>query len=410
MNIKHTVKTGFSSIFEHKSRSLLTILGIVIGVAAVIIVMSLGNGAQSLILNQISGLGPETVVVRPGTGLSDFTSVLFSQSLTKRDIEALEKKSNVPNLIEVAPFVILDGDVEFEGDRYDPSLIGASVEFFGRVFDLSPKEGYFFDDVDIEQARRVAVIGVDLREELFESRNAIGENIQIKGRKFEIVGVFPKKSSVGGFNFDEMIMIPHTSAQALTGQDHYPEIMLRADSVSNVNKMVADITNTLRDQHDIEYGEDDDFNVQTQEDLIEQIESVITILTAFLVAVVAISLVVGGVGIMNIMLVSVTERTKEIGLRKALGAKKTDILNQFLFEAIILTSFGGVIGILLGAGISFVASIVLAHTVDPNWVFSFPISAAFIGVGMSATIGLIFGTYPAIQASKKSPMEALRYE
>jgi len=410
MNIKHTIKTGLRSISDHKSRSLLTILGIVIGVAAVIIVMSLGNGAQSLILNQISGLGPETVVLRPGTGFSDVTSVLFSQSLTQKDIDALKKKSNVPNLIEVAPFVILASAIEFEGEKFNPSVMGGSAEFFGRVFDLAPEEGLFFSEADIEQAKRVAVIGTDLKEELFENMNAIGEDIQIKGRKFKIIGVFPSKETVGGFNFNEMVMIPHTSAQNLTGQNHYPEIILRSDSVDNVNKMVVDIKVTLRDTHDIEYGEDDDFNVQTQEDLIDMIQSVITILTAFLVATVAISLVVGGVGIMNIMLVSVTERTKEIGLRKALGAKRSDILKQFLFEAIILTSLGGVIGIIVGTGVSFIASVILAHTIDPNWVFSFSISSALIGVGMSASIGLIFGTYPAIQASKKSPMEALRYE
>lgn len=410
MNIKHTIKTGLRSIADHKSRSLLTILGIVIGVAAVIIVMSLGNGAQSLILNQISGLGPETVVLRPGTGLSDVTSVLFSQSLTQKDIDALKKKSNVPNLIEVAPFVILASAIEFEGEKFNPTVIGASVEFFGRVFDLSPEEGLFFSEADIEQGKRVAVIGTELKDELFENMNAIGEDVQIKGRKFEIVGVFPSKENVGGFDFNEMVMIPHTSAQNLTGQNHYPEIMLRADSVSNVNKMVLDIVGTLRDTHDIEYGEEDDFNVQTQKDLIDTIQSVITILTAFLVAAVAISLVVGGVGIMNIMLVSVTERTKEIGLRKALGAKSSDILKQFLFEAIILTSLGGIIGILVGAGVSFITSLILAYTVDPDWVFSFSIGSAVLGVGMSATIGLIFGTYPAIQASKKSPMEALRYE
>lgn len=410
MNFKHTIKSAINAIVDHKSRSLLTILGIVIGVAAVIIVMSLGNGAQSLILNQINGLGPETVILRPGKGLSDIASTIFSHTLTQKDIDELKKKSNVPNLFEIAPFAIVSGTVEYEGKKYTPTVFGGPVEFFAGVYDMRPEDGVFYDNTEIDQHKRVAVIGPDLKYELFENRNAIGEDIEIRGKKFEIIGTFPNRASVAGFDFDKIIMIPYTTALDITGLDYYSEVIISADSLENVNKMTVDIKATMRDSHDIDYGEDDDFNIQTQEDLVEQIQTVVTILTAFLVAVVAISLIVGGVGIMNIMLVSVTERTKEIGLRKALGARSSDILRQFLFEAITLTSLGGILGIIVGAVVSFIASIVLSKTVDPGWVFSFPISAAVIGVSMAASIGLIFGTYPAVQASKKSPMEALRYE
>jgi len=410
MNLKHTIKTALKAIMDHKSRSLLTILGIVIGVASVIVVMSLGRGAQDLILNQISGLGAETVVLRSGTGLSDFTNVLLSQSLVQKDVDELEKKSNVPNLKEIAPFVAMSGGIEYEGKKYNPTLTAGPVEFMADVFEVNPEDGHYFDDTEIDQRKRVAVLGSDIKDELFENRRAVGEDIQIRGKKFKVVAVFEDVPDAGGFPFNEAVMIPHTSAQDLLGTNHYLEVILRADSVENVEKMVADITMTMRDSHDLSYGEENDFNIQTQENMMDMIENVINILTWFLVAVVTISLIVGGVGIMNIMLVSVTERTKEIGLRKALGARRSDIMRQFLFEAITLTSLGGILGVLIGAIISFVASLTISALYAPNWVFSFPISAALIGVGMSATVGLIFGVYPAVQASKKSPMEALRYE
>lgn len=395
---------------DHKSRSLLTILGIVIGVSSVIIVMALGSGAQALILNQISGLGAETVVLRSGSGFGDISGVLFSQSLVQKDLDELEKKSNVPNLIEMAPFAMVSGDVEYGGKKYNPTVSGGPVEFLANVFDVNPQDGHYYDDTEIDQRKRVAVIGHDVKDEIFENRRAIGEDIEIKGRKFEIVAVFEERADVGGFPFDEAIMIPQTAALDIMGSNHYFEVMLRADSVENVDKLVADIEMTMRDSHNLNFGEENDFNIQTQENIMETIESVISVLTWFLVAVVTISLIVGGVGIMNIMLVSVTERTKEIGLRKALGARRSDILRQFLFEAVTLTSLGGMLGVIIGAVVSFVASIIIVTFFAPNWTFEFPISAAIIGVGMSATVGLIFGTYPAVQASKKSPMEALRYE
>ena len=410
MNIKHTIKTAIRAIMDHKSRSILTVLGIVIGVASVIIVMSLGSGVQALVLNKISGLGPESVVLRSGSGLGDLTSVLYSNTLVQKDLDAISKKSNVPNLKEVAPYVMVSGGSEYDGKKFFPSISGGPVEFLADVFEIGLDSGEYYSDTDTDQRKRVAVIGHDLKDEMFENRNAIGEDIQIRGKKFEVIGVFEKTADAGPFPFNEIIMIPHTAAQDITGTEYFLEMIIMADSEENVNKLVADIEMTLRDTHDLNFGEDNDFNIQTQENMIEMISDVIAILTYFLVAVVAISLIVGGVGIMNIMLVSVSERTKEIGLRKALGARRSDILKQFLFEAIVLTSLGGVIGTILGAVVSFGVAIILVNAAVPNWEFSFSLGAAVLGVGMSATIGLVFGTYPAVQASKKSPMEALRYE
>lgn len=411
MPLKHVLITALRGLRTHTSRSALTILGIVIGIAAIIMVMSLGQGAQALILGEISGLGAETVVLRPGTGGTDITQTLFSQTITQKDIEALERKQNVPNLVEIAPFVIMYEAVEYQGETYRPSIMGGSAEFFLGLLDVNLIDGHIYGDDDIEQQARVAIIGQTVQEELFGNSRAVGQQIQIKDKKFKVVGVLDKAGQTGGFDMDNLIMIPHTTAQTyITGTDYFNEVFLRADSVQNADKLAYDVAVTLRDTHDLGFSEEDDFDIQTQENLIEQIETVISIFTAFLITVVSISLVVGGIGIMNIMLVSVSERTKEIGLRKALGATRKDILKQFLSEAIILTSIGGIIGIIIGSLFSFLAAIILSRTVVEDWTFIFPIGGAILGVGVSATVGLIFGIYPANQASKKSPIEALRYE
>lgn len=411
MPFKHIIITAVRGLRTHLTRSALTILGIVIGVAAIIIVMALGQGAQDLILDQVSGLGPETVVLRPGSGTTDITSTLFAQSITEKDLVALERKQNVPNLVRVAPFVISAEPVEYRGEVFRPTLIGGPVDFMSEILDIGLQDGQLYGDDDIEQKARVAVIGESVKEDLFGNSSAIGKQIQIKDRKFKVVGVFEDTGNVGGFDVDKSIMVPHTSAQTyITGTDYFNEVMLRADDPANAEKMAYDITLTIRDSHEIDFGEDDDFNVQTQEDMIEQIETIVNVFTAFLIAVVAISLVVGGIGIMNIMLVSVAERTKEIGLRKALGARSKDISRQFLTEAVILTSIGGVIGTLFGTMIAFGVSIILAQTVAEEWTFTFPVFGALLGVGVSAAVGLLFGIYPATQAAKQSPIEALRYE
>jgi len=411
MNTKQTIKTSIGALKTHKARSALTILGIVIGIAAIIIVMSLGQGAQALIIDQVSGLGAETVIVRPGKGLADIPGTLLSRSLTQSDVEDLKKRGNVINLVSVEPFVSVGDPVKYKGEKFRPLIFGGSAEFMGEVFSMGAEEGVFYDKSDIDSRARVAMLGRTIKEEIFENRNAIGESITIKDQKFKIVGIFEDRPPTAGFDFSEMVMIPHTTALAyITGGDYYNELIIKGDSPANVEKMAFDIEATLRESHDLKPDEENDFTVQTQEEAISQIESVVTILTAFLAMVVAVSLVVGGVGIMNIMLVSVTERTQEIGLRKALGARRKDILRQFLIEAVVLTSIGGVIGIILGALVSFGASFILAGTVDENWRFVFPISAAVLGVGVSASVGLIFGIYPASKASKKSPIEALKYE
>ena len=410
MKITHVILTALRALRLQRTRSALTVLGIVIGVMAIILIMSLGQGAQQLILDQVSGLGAETITLRPGNGATDF-SAIFAQSLTRADVAALERKQNVPNLALIAPSLVMTDQVSYRDEVIRTMLWGGSVEFLAEILDLKITAGEFFTDIDIDGMARVVVIGAQVKEDLFGSEQAIGEHIQIKDQRFRVLGVLARRPNVGGFNINDLVLMPYTSAQTyITGSDYYNEIMMRADSVEAVPKLVYDVTRTLRESHDIRFGDDDDFYIQTQDDVIENIETIVNVFTAFLVAVVAISLVVGGVGIMNIMLVSVSERTKEIGLRKALGARRRDILRQFLTEATILTGLGGVVGILAGTALSFIAALILAETVATEWAFSFPVLGAVLGVGVSVVVGLIFGLYPAYKASRKSPIEALRYE
>ncbi|MFW5853220.1 MAG: ABC transporter permease [Patescibacteria group bacterium] len=413
MDLKHTIITALNGLKNHKSRSVLTILGIVIGVAAIIIVMALGKGAEELIVGEVSAMGAETAVVLPGTGedFQDLAQTLLTKSLTEDSLEALKRPSNVPNLIKITPMILLSGQTTYLNNNYRPVIIGGESDFFIDTFNIYPAEGIIFEEEEVNARSRVALIGSKVKDELFNNQEALGEFIRINDQRFRVIGIFPSRGQVSFFNLDDLVLIPYTTAQSyLSGADFYDRIVMVADDVDNVDKMVFDATATLREAHNINYGEDNDFYIQTQQGLLDQITAITSILTAFLVAVVGISLVVGGIGIMNIMLVSVTERTKEIGLRKALGATREDILKQFLLEAIILTSLGGLVGVILGGVVAWGISVVLTYTVSPDWAFAFPIPAALLGVGVSALIGLIFGIYPAWQAAEKSPIEALRYE
>lgn len=411
MNFKYTIKTAIAGLLGNKTRSALTVLGIVIGVAAIIVVMSVGQGAQRLIVGEIASLGSRVVAIQPGAP-EDFGVFLGLNILSEEDLRALSNSGRVPNAEEIMPMVAIFGAVAKKGDdQFQVQGIGGEARFITRTFDIHPSVGTIFTEDQVDGKAKVAIIGQDVKEELFGPGRAVGNTIELKDTTLRVVGVFPEIGRKAFLNVDKAVIFPWTTAQTyMTGDKYFSQIIVKADKEQNVDKMVYDITQTLREVNDVGPDEDDPFTVRTPEALIDQISLITDILTSFLIAVVAISLVVGGVGISNIMLVSVTERTSEIGLRKALGATHRDIRRQFLYEAVILTAFGGMVGVAIGSLVSFVAALVLSATIAEGWAFVFPVMGAIIGVGVSAGVGLIFGIYPAIQASKKSPIEALRYE
>ncbi|PIR44073.1 multidrug ABC transporter substrate-binding protein [Candidatus Wolfebacteria bacterium CG10_big_fil_rev_8_21_14_0_10_31_9] len=413
MTFKHSFKTALTGLRTNKSRSALTILGIVIGITAIILIMSLGQGAQDLILGQIQGIGSKIIGIVPGRqpkGPSDIFST-FTDSLKEKDLEALEKKGNAPNIVKIMPIVFGSNSVSYGSEVYRPTLFGVSSNF-ADIYNIHPKEsGRNFTEDEIKGYSDVAIIGDKVREKLFANQNPISEKIKIKNRSYKIIGVLEKKGQMSFLNFDDSVIVPYTNAQKyIFGIKYFHRIAAEADSEKNVAQAVSDIKATIRSSHNITDPEKDDFFVETQAEAMETIKTVTDVLTLFLIAVAAISLIVGGIGIMNIMLVSVTERTKEIGLRKSLGATEKNIMTQFLLEAVVLTGLGGLIGTILGASFSFISSLILSQLVSASWKFSFPIEGMLIGLAVSAFVGLVFGIYPARQAAKKSPMEALRYE
>jgi putative ABC transport system permease protein len=412
MHIKYTAKTAIRGLAMNKMRSFLTLLGIVIGITAIILVMSLGQGAQNLILSEVQSVGSKVIEIRPGKEPKGFNDILqmFGDSLKEKDLNLLRKKENLPHAESVQPLVFGSATTVFENEAKNISIYGVA-EGFGKNYNVEVDEGRPIDDDDVKNYASVVVIGSKVKEDLFGSSEALGQKIKIKNRNFKVIGTIAKKGQVSIINFDDVVIIPWTTAQQYVfGIKHFQNILVNAESEEFVDETVRDITVTLRNSHNITDPENDDFSTGTQASAMEQVNTVMSILTLFLVAVVAISLVVGGVGIMNIMLVSVTERTREIGLRKALGATSKNIMTQFILEAIMLTASGGVIGIALGVFFSFVASLILGSYLGLNWQFAFPFQAMFLGLGVSSLIGLVFGLYPARKASRKSPMEALRYE
>ncbi|MBU6426740.1 ABC transporter permease [Patescibacteria group bacterium] len=412
MTYKHIFNTAIRGLSTNRSRSFLTIFGIVIGITAIMLVVSLGAGAQDLILGQVQGLGTNTIAVIPGrepTGPSDVTA-LYSDSLKDKDITALTNKGNVPYLKSIMPVVFGAGASSYGSNTYQVTIFGGT-DLVAEVFDLHPSEGQFFDASDVPSRSNVAVIGSDVVDHLFDGQDPVGQNIKVKSRNLRVVGVLPKSGGGTLFNFDSMVIMPYTTAQDyILGQKYFSRIIIQTETDAEVAVTAEDIKLTLRDSHGITDPTKDDFTVQTQQDLANRLGTITSALTWFLVAVASIALFVGGVGIMNIMLVAVTERTREIGLRKALGATDRDILSQFLLEAVLLTAIGGAIGIFLGTVLAFVISVGLSKGLGVNWQYVFPWGGALLGFGVSALVGLVFGGYPASQASKKSPIEALRYE
>lgn len=414
MKFLYSLKVALVGLRTNKSRTALTILGIVIGITAIMLVMSLGKGAQSLILGQIQGMGSKVIAIVPGKqpkGPTDLASI-FADSLKERDLDALSKKSNVPTLGQIFPIIFGSEIVSYGSETYRPTIFGTAGEF-ADLYDVYPEPGRSFTEEEVKSYADLAIIGTKVKDEVFGENvdDVLDRKIKIKGRNFKVIGIFPKTGQLAFINFDDAVVIPYTTAQQYVfGIKFFHRIVVEADTEENIEQTVADIKTTLRSSHNIGGSKEDDFFIETQADAVAMVSTITNVLTLFLAAVAAISLLVGGVGIMNIMLVSVTERTREIGLRKAIGATNGDILKQFILESVILTTTGGVVGITLGASLSFLISFVLSTTLSLNWPFIIPVSSVVLGGGVSALIGIVFGIYPARKASLKNPIEALRYE
>jgi putative ABC transport system permease protein len=409
MNFLQAFIEALQSLSANKMRSGLTILGIVIGVAAVIAMISIGRGAQNTITGSIQGIGTNLLFVfRGGTS----TDVRNPQPLTMGDADAIADPLQAPSVAGVAPELTGQVTVSFGGQSTDTSIEGVTPDY-ARVRNTSVTEGQFISEEQILGRASVVLLGQDVADKLFGRKEGlVGETVRIEGQPFRVAGVLISKGGSGFSNEDNRVIVPLSTAQTRllirSPRDRVDMIMVEATNANTVAEAQAEISQILRTRHRTAIGADD-FTILTQQDFLTTASTITNVLTIFLGGIAAISLLVGGIGIMNIMLVSVTERTHEIGLRKALGARRIDILVQFLTESAVLSMVGGIIGIALGYLISYGVGRIAAANNTPITP-AIGIDTILIATLFSTAVGLFFGLYPANRAAGLQPVEALRYE
>ena len=403
MQLMETIRMATATLTANKLRSSLTMLGIIIGNASVIAMVGVGQGAQALAKNQFQSLGPNTLFITPGSREERQTTFDLPKTLVYEDAKAIAEQ--VPSIEGVAPQISNNQVITYRDKNSNDSVIGTTPSFLNvRSFQIA--QGRFIREFDLQKNSRVAVLGSEIAKRLFGLENPLGKQIRIKNSSFKIVGVLEPKGSFLGNNQDDVVYIPLTTmANQIVGNRSVYGMNLTFISVSaknsdSIRAAQFQIENLLRLRHNIT-GEND-FTIQTQQDILELVGTVTGGLTAMLAAIAGISLLVGGIGVMNIMLVSVSERTQEIGLRKAIGAREKDILTQFLIEATILAVLGGFFGTVIGGGI-----VILAGSITPLPA-TISVTAVIIAVTVSGGIGLAFGVIPARQAAKLDPIVALR--
>jgi putative ABC transport system permease protein len=408
MDLWHSILEALASLSNNKVRSGLTVLGIVIGVGAVIAMLAIGSGAQNTITSSISDIGTNLIFVMQGSVSKEVQNPM---PLTYDDAMAIADPFSAPSIIGVAPIIQGSLEVSFAGKSTYTTGIGVTPDYqYVRNVELS--EGEFISEINILGRAAVVVLGPDVAEELFgRSEGVVGETVRIEGQPFRVVGV---KAPLGGSGFqnpDDQVLVPMSTAQARLvrrKRDSVDMILVQAISAENVVTASDEIAAILRMRHRTPIGEDD-FTIFTQEEFLETASAITNVLTIFLGGIAGISLLVGGIGIMNIMLVSVTERTREIGLRKAVGARKRDIMVQFLTESALLSLMGGLMGIGLGWALSKLVGAIAAAS-ETDLTPAVGLDAVLLATIFSTAVGLFFGLYPAKRAADLEPVEALRYE
>jgi ABC-type antimicrobial peptide transport system permease subunit len=397
------VKLALSSIMRNKLRSVLTLLGIVIGVAAVIALVTLGSGASAKVRENLSKLGSNMLIVRPGQSTFGPGGATDSRAFDERDVAAL--KANLTGIRGVAPTAQKQVKVIYGALNYDTSVTGTNTDWF-TVQDWVIADGRAFTEGEVRSGTSVCVIGNTIRRELFTGEDPIGARLRLGNFSCEVIGhMAPKGQSAFGSDQDSIVVLPlRTYQRRISGNTRISNISISVTEAAEIARVQRDAEDVLRERRRVAAGEEDDFTIRDMTQIANTMATTTTILTGLLGAVAAVSLLVGGIGIMNIMLVSVTERTREIGIRLAIGALERQVLSQFLVESIVLALFGGMIGIALGLGIAAVGSVLMEvpFSADPLVV-----AMAF---AVSALIGVIFGYFPACRAARLDPIEALRRE
>ena len=408
MNLWQAILEALESLSANKLRTGLTMLGIVIGVGAVIAMLAVGTGAQDTITGSISGLGSNLLFVFGGNFTED---IRIEKPLTMSDAQALADPFQAPAIAAVAPAIQGNGTVTYGSETANTEVTGITPEYEG-VRNYGLLEGEFINEEHVLGRASVVLLGPEVADKLFGRRDGItGEIVRISGQPFRVLGVLEPKGGSSFGSQDDLVLVPFTTAQTRLirrSRERVDIILVQVVSAEMVPQVTEEISQILRTRHRTELGADD-FTIFSQQDFVATAQTITNVLTIFLGGIAAISLLVGGIGIMNIMLVSVTERTREIGLRKALGARKRDILIQFLTESSLLSMFGGLIGIGLGWLISFIVGRIAASSGTPfNPVVG--LDAVLLATIFSTAVGLFFGLYPANRAANLEPVEALRYE
>jgi putative ABC transport system permease protein len=402
------LKIAIRAIFANKMRSILTVLGVMIGVAAVLAVVSLVQGMQYKMSQELQSIGSNYIEVFPDAGEERNPFLQKFPELTIDDAAAVHKAATA--ISEFTPMFITNAELKKADARHSVQLLGVNASYQD-VFNHWVDHGRFFSALDEEAKKRICVIGLTVIEKLNLGSNPVGKTIQIDGSGFTVVGIMEKKGGQFGQDRDDIALIPFNTATAIYGAENMKRLVLafQMRPGSDLDLAREQVAETLRSRHHLKKGQRNDFRILAQEEILKTISNILGYMTGIMGGMVGIALLVGGVGIMNIMLVSVTERTREIGIRKAIGARRHDVLIQFLVEAVSLSGLGGIIGVIGGYALANLARLGLARIVELPPVHT-PLWAVVIAFGFCGILGVVFGIYPAAKASKLDPIEALRYE